>query len=295
MKLLKHIFVSFQMLFTHYTFYASAIFTTVLCLCGVIYHDSLSNESYSAVKALMEFDREAMLQNSAFCSIQIIANITGSWLSMFVPVIAAFAFIPIVCEERDSRAVRNAVFRSSRSGFYASRFAVTCLSGGLAVLLGFFLFAGFVCLAFPAMNQYSPEMQEQISISLGYSETGFSNPDFFWLAGRRFLPIFLYGCVFASPAALLTSIMKNKYLILCIPVFVKYACTQTCEKLLSQAIGDNFDIHRIQLIRILSPDSISNAFQMGHAPYILLYHFGLVTVFFVLYMLISNRRLDCGE
>lgn len=216
---------------------------------------------------------------------------------MFLPVIAAFAFVTIVCDERESKAVRNTVFRSSRTGYYASRFVMICLSGGIAVLLGFALFAGVIGVTFPDINQYSLELQEQIRNSLGYLGPDFSEPHLFFLIGQKFLVMFLYGFVSAAPAALLTSILRNKYLILCIPFFMKYVCTQICEKLISQALvnRESPDMNFLGLVRILSPDSISNLFQSGNKIYIMFYHFGLVAVAFVSYMLIWNRRFDSGE
>lgn len=297
MKLLKNISVNLKMVFTNYGFYLCMVFTVILCMCASIYYDGMKNEMYSIIKSLKEFDREFMLNDTSFCSYQVIDRGSGSWLSMFVPIISAFAFVPMVCDEAESKMIRNSVFRSSKLTFHTSKFVTACLSGGLAVMLGFAVFAIIVSFTFPNIDQYSSELQEHMNMNLSYSFPKLAQHGYGAVISVKFLEMFIYGTVSAAPAIMLTSFIKNKYLVMCIPFFFKYAITQTCVKLNSKA-WSNFENPNERLgkiVNIIAPDSVVSLFQYTEKNYILIYNLLLITVAFIVYIIIQKRRLDCGE
>lgn len=297
MRLLKNISVNLKMVFTNYGFYLCAVFTVILCMCASIYYEGRTNENYSVIKSLTEFDRQFMLHDTSFCSYQVIERGSGSWLSMFVPIISAFAFVPIICDEAESKMIRNSVFHSSKLTFYASKYITACLSGGLAVMLGFAVFAVIINFTFPNIDQYSPELQEHLKESLFYSFPKLAKHGYGALICVKFLEIFIYGAVAAAPAVMLTSFIRNKYLVMCIPFFFKYAVTQTCFKLISEAWSDleNPNVKLSKFAYIIAPDSVVSLFSYNEKNYILIYNLLLVTAAFIFYIIIQKRRLDCGE
>lgn len=297
MKLLKNIFVNLKMVFSNYGFYLSAAFTVILCMCASIYYDSTINENYSIIRSLTEFNREFMLTDTSFCTYKVIERGSGSWLSMFIPIISAFAFVPIICDETESKMIRNSIFRSSKLTFHISKFVTACLSGGLSVLLGFAVFAVIVNFTFPSISQYSSELQEQMNTNLLYSYPWLTQHKYGLLILIKFLEIFIYGVLSAVPAVTLTSFIKNKYLVICIPFFFKYAITQTCVKLSSKAWNDfeNPNEKLVKAINIIAPDSIVNLFLYTEKKYILIYNMLFIITAFIIYSIIQKRRLDCGE
>ena len=297
LKFLNNIKADFKLIFENYGFYVCVAFTMILCLCGNAYHDMLKNENYSVITILTQFDREMLLSDTRFCSYEIIQNVSGDWFSMFLPIISAFTFVPLICDERESKALRNVIFRTSKISFYASKFISACLAGGLAVFIGYSVFAGFACIAFPGAGQYSKELQSELMMQLEYIYADIPHSSFAFLTGLKLIEMFIYGAVCAIPAIFLTSIMKNKYLVLCIPFFAKYTLTQVCEKLMSNAWADieHPDVLLGRMAKIFSPESVSKLFQSSDKQYILLYYGVLFVLLFAVYLVIQNRRLDCGE
>lgn len=297
MKLLKNISVNLKIIFLNYGFYICAIFTVILCFTASIYYDSTVSENYSIIKSLTEFNCEFMLTDTSFCTYKVIECGSGSWLSMFIPIISAFAFIPFMCDEKESKTIRSSLIRSSRFTFHTSKFIAGCLSGGFAVVFGFAIFALIVSILFPDITQYSSEMQEMMKDEIMMTFPELAECDYGVLITFKFIEIFLYGVISSIPAVVLTSVMNNKYLVLCIPFFLKYALTQTCVKISSQVWSDlenpNKELGRF--VNILAPDSIVNLFQSSDKEYILLYNFGIIVIIYLLYLTIQNRRLDCGE
>ena len=126
----------FYKIVTGYGMYLCVLFTIILCFGTSIHIDMMNNDQYSVIRSLISFDREFMLSSYDFISINVALKGAGSWLSMFIPIISAFAYIPLVCDESESKSIRNAVFRSSKLKFYLSRFITAVLSGGFAVMIG---------------------------------------------------------------------------------------------------------------------------------------------------------------
>lgn len=297
MKILKNSMVNFRMIFTNYGFYICIAFTAVLCFCTAIYCDPTNNNEYSAIKSLVEFDREFMLNSTSFCSYSVASKGAGSWLTMFIPIISAFAFIPLVCDRCESKFVRFSVFRSSKFSHRTAEFLSACISGGLAVMLGYALFTVLVYVLFPNINEYSPELQAMLSEELSYVYPEALKHDHAYLLAMQLFEIFLYGALSAVPSVMLTCLMRNKYLVMCIPFFLKYAVTQTSTKLSARAFTDwqNPDIKLSEFASIISPDAILNSYSSPLMQQIFLYNGILVVAAFIFYMTVYGRRLDCGE
>ena len=84
-----------------------------------------------------------------------------------------------------------------------------------------------------------------------------------------------------------TVIMRNKYLIMCIPFFVKYALTQTVQKLILTAASDweNIDPEMVKFANTINPDGLLYVFDSMNKLSIFLL-FGLTAAAFLTCFLI---------
>ncbi|MDE6852452.1 MAG: hypothetical protein K2J67_08185, partial [Lachnospiraceae bacterium] len=109
---------------------------------------------------------------------------------------------------------------------------------------------------------------------------------------------FLYGAVCAAPAVMLTSLIQNKYLVLCIPFFLKYVANQTCTRIRSQVIEnpEKLDMKFQKAGSIVNPDALADLSSFGEdRKLVLFYNASIVVLLFIIYVFIQNRRLDSGE
>lgn len=297
MKIIRNISVSSKTIFTNYGFYICIIFTAVLCICTGIYRDTINGNEYSAIKSLMEFDREFMLNNTLFCSYSVAARGAGSWLTMFIPIISSFAFVPLVCDRIESGFVRFSVFRSSKFSYRTAEFLTACISGGLAVMLGYMLFMGLVYILFPNISEYSSEAQALLSEELSYIYPEASKHGHAFLLAIKSLEMFLYGAISAVPSIMLTCFIRNKYLVMCIPFFIKYVVTQTSAKLSATAFSDweNPDTRLSEFASVISPDAVLNSLNSPQIRQIFIYNGTLVLTAFLFFIIVYGRRTDCGE
>ena len=167
--MIRNIRTNIYKILTGYGFYICIIFTAVLCFSAYIYEDSMNGDKYSVFMAYKTFDKDFMLSDTRFCSFEVMLKGAGSWLSLFIPLISAFAFIPLVCDEYEAKSVRFEIFRSSKLCYNLSKFITACLCGGFAVMLGFGLFTLADYALFPNINEYSAELKKTYEEFLVYS------------------------------------------------------------------------------------------------------------------------------
>ena len=297
-KTIRLIKVNFRKILTSPGFYACAVLTAILCFSAMIYYDSTALTNYSVIRAFMKFNREQMLSDMNFCTYQVIVSGSGSWLSMFIPIIAAFAFVPLLCDERESGAIRCCALRTTKRSLYAGSFLSALLSGGLAVLLGFLLFFVIVFFMFPDIRSYEPALQEFFASGLSENYPLFSQLGYPYLFALKFLEMFIYGALSAIPAFVLTGFIRNKYLIICIPFFLKYIVTQTYQSFwltVASDFGASDHDERLEILEYANIDAVNSLFSYGNNTWKHAIIFGvLLLAAYILYILAMNRRVDSG-
>lgn len=296
-KVIYYIKSNLKIIFTTYSFYACIAFVVILCFCTGIYYDNVTNSEYSIIQSLIKFDSNFKSFDTNFSSINVAIKGSGSWLTMFIPIISAFPYVPFVCDESESKAIRNEIIRSSKFSFYSSKFLTGCISGGLAVMFGYILFTGLVFAMFPNINTYTHEAKEIYIKMFSNTYPFVVNHGLMSALLMKYIEMFIYGTMAAVPAIFLTCISKNKYVVMCIPFFLKYAVSQTCIKLYAKANSDfeNINEYIPRITNIISPDSVLTIFESHDKAYIFIYNICLVIIAYMLYLLVYSRRLDCGE
>ena len=162
------IYTDLKKILTSYGFYICVVFSAILCFSSNIYNDMVKDDRYSVFTALVTFDRRFMLTDTSFCAQSIILKGADGWLPMFIPIISAFAFIPLICDEHEAKSVRFEIFRTSKCSFFISRFVTALLCGALAVTIGYLIFIALVLLLFPHLSEYSPQQIEIFYENLRY-------------------------------------------------------------------------------------------------------------------------------
>lgn len=281
MDKMKNFFVSIRKTVTSAAFPLCAVMVVVLMFTSDIYYDYGSNAYYSVFRALTDFTREELTAEFEFCSVNVIKNAQGAWFRLFAPIVAGFCFVPTICSEREEKAARFQIFRTSKLNYHISQFFSGVISGGLAVALGFAIFAAAAAMLFPSADQMAQ------SSTLMMQQTPLNLP-------LMVLQQFLFGAFWSIPAMLLTSIFNNKYIILCIPFFLKYGLTQLGQKLSDAVLGaEQIDIDMMNLVNAANPDGILMVYD-GTRLMVWLIFGTLAALMFAAFIIISRKRVDCG-
>lgn len=259
-----------------------AVMVVALMFTSDIYYDYDSNAYYSVFRALTDFTYEQLTAEFEFCSVNVIKNAQGTWCRLFAPIAAGFCFVPTICSEREEKAARFQIFRTGKLNYHISQFLSGVVSGGLAITLGFVIFALAATILFPGTEQMSQ------SAVLMTQQTPLNLP-------LMVLQQFLFGAFWSIPAMLLTSIFNNKYVILCIPFFLKYGLTQLSQELSDVVFSaEQIDIDMMNLVNAANPDGILMIYD-GTRLMVWLIFGTLAALMFAAFIIISRKRVDCGE
>ena len=165
-------------------------------------------------------------------------------------------------------------------------------------MLGYGLFMGIAYLLFPDISEYESGMQEIYREMLMYRFPDLTESGFTIIIVQKLASMFIYGTVCSAPVMMLTIIVRNKYLVMCIPFFIKYAVNQTCIKLQTQATADynNSDMDLLHKVGIINPDALARLSEYGgDKKNVLIYSIIIIVISFAVYMVASLRKVDSGE
>lgn len=283
-------------------FYGCIIITLLVSFTAVLNLNLEKNVEESIINVFMNYNKSELLSATNFSAYIVFEKGGNSWLSMFIPIIAAFSFIPLFCDQRESKSIRYSAFRVNKFSYNSGNFITAFISGGLAVMIGYALFGIAIYFMFPSLGEYSSGMQTEFVEMLKLQNEGLSNAyskvGMPVLVIAQLIEMFLYGAFSAILAFLLASIIRNKYLVLCIPFFLKYMLNQTVTKLYSQ-IFDNIENPKEilgDIATIINPDAMNSIFNQNEYIFrIILLNAILFGLAFLSYNIVMNRRLDCGD
>ncbi len=277
---MREVAVSFKKTVTSWNFWLCVGATIVLLFMSQIYEDYDTKNRYSVINALFSFSAGEMKEHFELCSAFVISNARGSWFSLFVPIIAAFCFVPEMCAEREENALRFQVFRSSKTKWQLSTYLTGIISGGTAVTLGYVIFSGLAMLLFPGISEMDPSTLDFMRGSI---------TDFYLLV----LDMWMFAIFWSIPSMFLTSFLRNKYLIMCIPFFLKYALAQLSSKILMDSWKGDYDPTLDALYRYIDPDGLMNLSITKYYDILIMYGI-LLAVSLAAFMIIERKRGDFG-
>ena len=274
-----------------YGFLACVMITWGLLFTVTGYYDTGAGKTYSVLECMM-MSKKMINSDYAFSSIQMVSNISGGFFQLFLPIIAAFPFMPNFCTERRSGLIRFTISRMGKWNYYFTKFLSAVLSGGFAVILGYFLYSIVIYLRFPSISSYSSDCIDMV--------LGGSSELVIFLEGA--LGVFLYGMISVLLAFLLASFLKNKYLVTCIPFTLMYIYSIYLEKIAANSFGVEGKEKIYDLQTILNPQTVCMVrfLKTGgqvNKPilYALILQGILMVITFCLFAFIMNRRCDSGE
>lgn len=278
---MRNFFVSFRKNTASPGFLLCVAMTVLLLFAAEVYYDFDTQTRYSVFRALTYLTPDEHAANYELCSQMVVQNACSGWFSLFAPIIAAFCFVPTVCTERGEKAVRFQIFRTTRLKYSLSQFFSGVISGGAAISLGYIIFAALVMGLFPDIGEMS-EFAADVLL-----ETTFDLP-------YQILKMFLFGAFWSIPAMLLTSVLNNKYLIMCIPFFLKYGLKQLHQKISQDAFSAvSSDKNAIALANAINPDGILWVYDETRLVIWLV--FGIsAALMFAAFIIINRKRVDCG-
>ena len=250
------IFLAFlKRIFTNKAYWLAVLITILLLMCSNIYKDTLTGKEYIFLSLFYDMvPRQAMEFGNVSLEKILFGPDTG-YLWMFCPIIVG---MPCVLLNKTDRLV---LFRSSKMGYVVSKSAAVLITGGLVLVIAYFVFGliGMVVMHHNIWNIYFV---------------------------KKLLSVFCQGIFCALPSVVLSEIVRNKYLILCIPYVINYFTIMFLTGIIPGRIG-----------RCIDPSAYGNLFlgtkeQVVPCVITLVSAVGVCLLWNVIRL---GSRCDCGQ
>ena len=300
MKLFRIIKNDLSIIIKNKGFWISVIVTLLLCFTTTLYTDS-SNKQYSVIEVLLSFDKQFILSDISYSSLNVLLISRASKLFMFIPIIATFSFVQGVCDEKKSRFKRSVILRSGKIKYHIGKLISSIISGGLVISLGYLLFCIFIYFLFPSINEYGKEIADtNISELLLYNKaivTYFYNAiGSIGIILLAFIGMFLYGAFATLPTLLLLSITSDKYFLTCLLFIFKYSFDMWSNKVfLSTISGGNLSTIDKWIIENCRLENLYNIFSLDGKLESIIFYITSLMIISIIYLVVVNRRVDYGE
>ena len=286
-------------IFTCSTFWLAVLAVAAIALTGTVTKD-MGNNSYTIFDLVSKFTNEQIMYDMIDASAWgIIYKESGSYLWMFVPVLAGMPLVPLLCAERKNKAMRYELIRVGKTKFVIGKMISSMLSGGLVLMLGYALFSLVIYILMPIKGDVQGAyayLDVMIEHHPGFDKI-FTKMGFSIILIMKLLLFFVYGAFSALMAYVLSSFITNKYIVLCIPYIANYMiCMFVDRQMMRPAFWDNpkwftdfvqfFKLDCITKIYLFNWDYIK-----GFAIQQLIF----LIVGVIIYQVVMRRRCDCGQ
>ena len=268
-----------------YRFVFCVLITVGLCFTAPVYIDTGTGRDYNVLLVLAGFSREQIRDELRLTFYRVITSSANSYLTLFIPIIAAFPFVTAFCSERNGGNLRLTVFRSGRARYCVGKFLSCAVSGGLVVMFGYIIYGVII---FPLFPLRLPVGQAAMAANVSATKA----------AGdilRNTAGMFLYGAASALPAFLLSTFIKNRYIIACEPFMLIYTIQSAVSTIVSNALSGNY-YDSVQWVEELSPLSIQRVLFPNRYTWVsLAVNLLFAAASFLVFLEVMERKRDCGE
>ncbi len=301
MQLIRYIGVNLRCTVGSSTFWYCVLAVFALCFTAAVARDPRTDGSLMVIQVL--FHRSLIEQQEDLNAWSVFCSIGGTWFSMFAPILSAFPFVPTIINHRITQSARFTISRIGKRRYQIGNICSTFLSGGMAAMLGYALFGIAVWLLFPSLGDYPEQSVASCLEMLTYGKPA-------WYAdtimGQQYiLPIavqlgqmFLYSGCSSLLALVFAAFVRNPYVVLCMPFFLGYGWAQVNTRISAIAYADfeNINTSLGRFASLTNPRALLSLIgYSSDMPLVLGIHLGFALLLCVMFYLIMNRRVDCGE
>lgn len=237
-------------------FILSCLGVSLACCLSDGHYASASGKTYTIMELMLFLPRDAMLSDISLNRYDIWRMGIGTWTRLLLPLLLGIGYLYSVSAERQSGFERMLLFREGGFRHSASRLAAAMISGGAVMLAGYLLFSMAVYASFPSIQEY-PEKSIEAYMAL---HPGFSEGKSFLM---RCLGAFLYGMCTNVFAYTVSLFFRDRYILACLPVMLKYIWGQAVNKAVLGAM-DRGDEGMINICSIFEIENVLNLGQPVH-------------------------------
>ena len=281
-------------LFTSPAFWIGAAAFGIIMLFSPLYQDNDTHSYKTIIYSITNISPETLYSDTRYSFESALKWSQSSWATMFAPVFVSVAAVNIFIDERECGFKRLVIFRSGKTRYILNNFLFFAIAGGLICMLGEIIFTSFVYYELPNYNEYDGMnmamfCRENTVCGFLYSHFGILG-----ILLTNALQGFIFGVIMIMPSFFLCSFVRNKYLAICIPFFIKYGLNGISTFLMSRYMS-TFDETTYNASIFINPDNILSCLNDSESGRkICIIYLTVIVITVMMFGLITKRQVDKG-
>lgn len=244
-----------------------ALIIAVIFLCMLMPIGKSDNTMTNSFIILFFMNDKAILQESGLVFSSVTGQITGAYFHMFMPLIVGLTVLPVLSEDWESGRSRYVLIKCGKIKMLIGKLLSACISGGFVMFCGYF---------FMAIVLYA-KLEHDIV---------------FWTLAASYGGVFVHGAVCAIWCFLVSGIVRNPYLLACIPYIFLWFVERKINSLNYQDLEEN----KVLLVIASMVNYIESFFYDSKVAVRVLIFYTMVAVLAIgLHLFMMKRRVDCGQ
>lgn len=238
-------------------FIVSCTGVVLACLLSDGY-TSAGGKSYTIIELFLFVGREVMLTDIFLNRYEIWIKGIGTWTQLLLPFLLSIGYLYVISSEKLTGMNRLILIRENNFKYSVSKVVAAILCGGVIMLAGYIIFGLIVYAKFPSIYEYSIDnLNAYVGLRQGFHEAFF--------CFKRCIGVFLYGMCTNIFAYLVSIIFTDKYILLCLPIMLKYICGQAVGKIEIDAMNKGQDtlLNLCAVLRVENILNINNSIYWG--------------------------------
>lgn len=202
--------------------------TLVCCLSEG--YTSASGRTYTIMELLLFLPGNGMFADISLNRYDIWLRGAGTWSQLLFPFLVSTGYLYTIANEKLSGLNRLLLIRENNLRYGVSKLVSAMVSGGILLLAGYLCFGCLIYARFPSVYEYPMEkLNFYMEITPDFKELLFCL--------NRCGRIFLYGMCINVFAYLVAVFFRDKYILGCLPLMLKYLWGQAVMKVETDAVN----------------------------------------------------------
>lgn len=213
----------------------------------------------------------------------ILKGIESEYYEMFLPLVVSIPFIISIYADKKNNITRFQIYRTGKVRYMFGKFFAIIISGGIITVLGQLLFSVIIYNVFPKNSSEIFEVNKMLLLQeskiCSYLVDNIGKSGLYIV---KLIRVFLYGAFSTVLSFALSVFVKNRYMVMTIPIAIVYMWDKFINK------TDNVKLHS------LKPCCIGDMFYID-VDWMLPFFVVTSILAIVFYILCMERKCDCGE
>lgn len=209
----------------------SSICVAFVCCLSECYITA-DGKAFTIIEILLFTKADTLLTDVSLNRYEVWTRGIGYWTQILLPLLLSAGYLYVYSIEKQTKYNQFIIIRESKLLYCMSKMISIMVSGFVVMLMGYLLFFCIVYFKFPSISDFSEQEKESyLGLHQSFNEEN--------LIISRFLKISLYGLCLNSFSYLISVFFVDRYILICLPIMLKYILTQLISKIEIDAINNN--------------------------------------------------------